>query len=55
VTLANMKNDPVTQKPILKFRATGMIDRFTYGVTAFPSIVGNMIPLEISGKLIAAN
>lgn len=55
VTLANIGNDPVTLKPTLKFRATGMIDRHTYGVTAFPNIVGNMIPLEISGKLIAAN
>lgn len=55
VTLANIENDPITRKPTLKFRATGMIDRYTYGVTAFPSIVGNMIPLEISGKLVAAN
>lgn len=55
VTLENIKNDPVTLKPILNFRATGIIDRYTYGVTAFPSIVGNMIPLEISGELIAAN
>lgn len=55
VTLANIKNDPVTQKPILNFRATGLINRHTYGVTAFPSIVGNMIPLKISGNLVAAN
>ncbi|WP_201616043.1 YceI family protein [Psychrobacter urativorans] len=55
VTLANVENDPVTLEPILKFRATGIIDRYTYGVTAFPSIVGNMIPLEISGNLVAAS
>ncbi|TXD98357.1 polyisoprenoid-binding protein [Psychrobacter frigidicola] len=55
VTLANVENDPVTRKPMLKFRATGLIDRYTYGVTAFPNIVGNMIPLDISGKLIAAS
>lgn len=55
VTLANMKNDPVTQKPMLKFRATGMIDRFNYGVMAFPSIVGNIIPLDITGRLVAAH
>ena len=55
VTLANVENDPVTKKPTLKFRATGIIDRYTYGVTAFPKVVGNMIPLDITGHLIAAN
>lgn len=55
VILADVEKDPVTLKPVLRFKATGMIDRYTYGVTSFPSIVGNMIPLKISGKLIAAN
>lgn len=55
VTLANVENDPITKKPTLKFRATGLIDRYTYGVTAFPKIVGNMIPLDITGHLIAAS
>lgn len=55
VMLANVENDPVTKKPTLKFRATGIIDRYTYGVTAFPKVVGNMIPLDITGHLIAAN
>lgn len=55
VTLATVEHDPATLKPILSFRANGMIDRYAYGVTAFPRIVGNMIPLEISGNLIAAN
>lgn len=55
VKLNNVEKDPVTQKPILRFKATGIIDRYNYGVTAFPNIVGNMIPLEISGNLIAAN
>ena len=55
VTLANVENDPITKKPMLKFRATGIIDRYTYGVTAFPKVVGNMIPLDITGHLIAAN
>ena len=55
VTLANVENDPVTKKPTLKFRATGIIDRYTYGVTAFPKVVGNMIPLDITGHLIASN
>ena len=55
VTLANVENDPVTKKPTLKFRATGIIDRYTYGVTAFPKVVGNMIPINITGNLIAAS
>ena len=55
VTLAEVETDPVTKKPTLRFRATGIIDRYTYGVTAFPKVVGNMIPLDITGHLIAAN
>lgn len=55
VKLSDVEIDPVTSKPTLKFRATGMVDRFNYGVTAFPKMISNIIPLEISGKLIAAN
>ena len=55
VVLSEVTNDPVTRQPIINFKATGIIDRYTYGVTAFPRVVGNMIPLDITGKLIAAN
>lgn len=55
VTLSDIENDPITSKPTLKFRATGLVDRYSYGVTAFPKVISNIIPLEISGKLIAAN
>ena len=55
VKLSDVQNDPITSKPILNFRATGMVDRYNYGVTAFPKMISNIIPLEISGKLIAAN
>lgn len=55
VTLSDVENDPITSKPTLKFRATGLVDRYSYGVTAFPKVISNIIPLEISGKLIAAN
>ena len=55
VTLSDVEKDPVTSKPTLKFRATGLVDRYNYGVTAFPKMISNIIPLEISGKLIAAN
>lgn len=55
VTLSDVENDPVTSKPSLRFRATGLVDRYSYGVTAFPKVISNIIPLEISGRLIAAN
>lgn len=55
VVLSNVERDPTTAKPILKFKATGSVNRYSYGVTAFPKLIGNMIPLQISGNLIAAN
>jgi len=55
VVLSDVLTDPTTRKPVINFRATGIINRYTYGVTAFPKIVGNLIPLDITGKLIAAN
>lgn len=55
VILTDVESDPITKQPIMKFKATGIINRYTYGVTAFPKVVGNMIPLEISGNLVAAS
>ena len=55
VVLSDIATDLSTHKPVINFRATGTINRYTYGVTAFPNVVGTMIPLEISGHLIAAN
>ncbi|WP_435949334.1 YceI family protein [Psychrobacter sp. DM8] len=55
VKLNNVQNDPATRQPVIKFKATGTINRYDYGVTAFPNLVGNDIPLEISGQLVAAN
>ena len=55
VVLSDVATDLSTRKPVIHFRATGIIDRYNYGVTAFPRVVGNMIPLDITGKLIAAN
>lgn len=55
VVLSDVATDSSTRKPIINFKATGTINRYTYGVTAFPKIVGHMIPLEITGKLVAAN
>lgn len=55
VTLSDVVNDPATAQPTLNFKATGSVNRYNYGVTAFPKVIGNMIPLKISGKLIAAD
>ncbi len=55
VTLSDVETDPVTKQPILRFKATGRVNRNNYGVTAFPSLVGTMIPLEITGKLTPAS
>ena len=55
VVLSDVATDLSTRKPVIHFKATGTINRYTYGVTAFPNIVGTMIPLEISGNLVAAN
>lgn len=34
---------------------TGLVDPYSYGVTAFPKVISHIISLGISGKLIAAN
>ncbi|WP_296405191.1 YceI family protein [Psychrobacter sp.] len=46
--------DANAQKTTLNFKATGMINRYDYGVTAFPGVFGTTIPITISGELIAA-
>lgn len=53
VTLSEVKSDPVTNEPVLNFKATGKLNRYDYGVTAFPSLIGNLIAIEITGQLIA--
>ena len=46
--------DANAQKTALNFKATGLINRHDYGVTAFPNIFGTTIPITISGQLIPA-
>lgn len=55
IKINNVENDPITRKPVIRFKATSVINRYHYGVTAFPNTVGTMILLEISGNLIAVN
>ena len=55
VTLSEINADPITQQPVLNFKATGILDRYDYGVTAFPKMVGNLISIEISGQLVAGS
>ena len=46
--------DANAQSTALNFKATGVINRHDYGVTAFPGIFGTTIPITISGELIPA-
>ena len=55
VVLSDVKKDPKTARPFLKFQAIGKVNRLNYGVTAFPNMVGTIIPINITGQLVAAN
>ena len=55
VTLSDAMTDPNTKKSTLKFKATGLINRYDYGVTAFSNMVGTKIPLIITGELVPAD
>ncbi|PNK61785.1 polyisoprenoid-binding protein [Psychrobacter sp. FDAARGOS_221] len=51
VTLTDAVNS-ATNQPVLKFKATGQVNRHHYGVTAFPKIFGTNIPIVITGELV---
>ena len=55
MTLSDAITDPSTKKSTLKFKATGLVYRYDYGVTAFSNMVGTKIPLIIIGELVPAN
>ncbi len=55
VVLSDVKKDPKTARPFLNFQAIGKVNRLNYGVTAFPNMVGTVIPINITGQLVAAN
>ncbi len=52
VTLNKIANSPMTKEPVIGFRATGVIDRAAYGMTAFASGITTEVPIQIDGELI---
>jgi polyisoprenoid-binding protein YceI len=52
VTLNKIANSPMTKEPVIGFRATGVIDRAAYGMTAFASDITTEVPIQIDGELI---
>ena len=52
VTLNKIANSPMTKEPVIGFRATGIIDRAAYGMTAFASGITTEVPIQIDGELI---
>lgn len=41
-------------QPRLNFHATGVVNRQDYGSTALPNMIGNTIPITITGQLVPA-
>ncbi|WP_440825832.1 YceI family protein [Psychrobacter cryohalolentis] len=52
VTLNKIANSPMTKEPVIGFRATGIIDRAAYGMTAFASGITTEVPIQIDGELV---
>ena len=52
VTLNKIANSPMTKEPVIGFRATGVIDRAAYGMTAFASGITTEVPIQIDGELV---
>lgn len=52
LTLNKIANSPMTKEPVIGFRATGVIDRAAYGMTAFASGITTEVPIQIDGELI---
>ena len=52
VTLNKIANSPLTKEPVVGFRATGIIDRAAYGMTAFASGITTEVPIQIDGELV---
>lgn len=52
VTLNKIANSPVTKEPVIGFRATGIIDRAAYGMTAFAAGITTDVPIQIDGELV---
>ena len=52
VTLNKIANSPLTKEPVIGFRATGIIDRAAYGMTAFSAGITTDVPIQIDGELV---
>ncbi|MBE0406632.1 YceI family protein [Psychrobacter sp. AOP22-C1-22] len=52
VTLNKIANSPLTKEPVVGFRATGIIDRAAYGMTAFSDGITTDVPIQIDGELV---
>lgn len=52
VTLNKIANSPLTKEPVIGFRATGIIDRAAYGMTAFAAGITTDVPIQIDGELV---
>lgn len=51
VTLKKIANSPFTKEPVIGFRATGTIDRTTYGMNTFAPAISTEVPIQIDGEL----
>ncbi|WP_227677410.1 YceI family protein [Psychrobacter ciconiae] len=52
VTLKKIANSPMTKKPVIGFRATGVIDRTEFGMTTFADGITTKVPIQIDGELV---
>lgn len=52
VTIKKIANSPMTKKPVIGFRATGVIDRTEFGMTSFADGITTKVPIQIDGELV---
>lgn len=51
VTLKKIAVNPMTEEPVIGFRATGTIDRTDFGMDAFAKAITTKVPIQIDGEL----
>ena len=52
LTLRKIAKSPLTNEPVIGFRATGNIDRTAYGMDAYSQGITTNVPLQIDGELV---
>lgn len=52
LTLKKIANSPMTNEPVIGFRATGNIDRTAYGMDAYAQGITTSVPIQIDGELV---